>query len=184
MGHQDENDQSPAEGAAGDSCSACPLGEAMARRAFIRDAALAAASVLATLGIVSSETRAMPVRVASALSAHEDERTYPIPTADGATIDKEESVIVVRWQGSVYVFSLACPHQNTALKWEQQESRFQCPKHHSKYRPDGSFIEGRATRGMDRFAIRRDGDKLVVDLDKLYQQNTDLEAWKAAVIQL
>jgi hypothetical protein len=37
---------------------------------------------------------------------------------------------------------------------------------------------------MDRFAIRRDGDKLVVDLDKLYQQNTDLEAWKAAVIQL
>jgi len=184
MGHQDENDQSPAEGAAGDSCSACPLGEAMARRAFIRDAALAAASVLATLGIVSSEARAMPVRVASALSAHEDERTYPIPTADGATIDKEESVIVVRWQGSVYVFSLACPHQNTALKWEQQESRFQCPKHHSKYRPDGSFIEGRATRGMDRFAIRRDGDKLVVDLDKLYQQDTDLEAWKAAVIQV
>jgi len=184
MEDRDEKKGSSAEATPRDSCEACPLGDAMARRAFLRDAALAAAAILATLGVASSEAHAMPVRLASALSAHEDERTYPIPNADGATIDKEESVIVVRWEGSVYVFSLACPHQNTALKWESQESRFQCPKHHSKYRPDGSFIEGRATRGMDRFAIRRDGDKVVVDLDKLYQQDTDLAAWKAAVIQV
>lgn len=184
MEDRDESRESSAEAASGDSCDACPLGEAMARRAFLRDAALAAAAIFATLGVASSDARAMPVRLTSALSAHEDERSYPIPGADGATIDKEESVIVVRWQGSVYVFSLACPHQNTALKWEAEESRFQCPKHHSKYRPDGSFIEGRATRGMDRFAIRRDGDKVVVDLDKLYQQNTDLAAWNAAVIQV
>ena len=184
MEYSEGEDRSSAGATTSDSCEACPLGEAMVRRAFLRDAALAMAAIFAALGVASSEARAMPVRVASALSTHDDERTYPIPNADGATIDKEESVIVVRWQGSVYVFSLACPHQNTALKWEAPESRFQCPKHHSKYRPDGSFIEGRATRGMDRFAIRRDGDKVVVDLDKLYQQDTDLEAWKAAVIQV
>jgi len=118
----------------------------------------------------------------SALSARGDERTYPLPNADGATIDREESVIVVRWQGAAYVFSLACPHQNTALKWAPQDAQFQCPKHHSKYRPDGTFIEGRATRGMDRFAVRRDGDKVVVDLDKLYQQDKDPAEWKAALI--
>jgi Rieske Fe-S protein len=184
MEDRDEKRGSSADAATAASCEVCPLGEAMARRVFLREAALAAAAIFVTLGVGASEARAMPVRVGSALSGHEDERMYPIPSADGATIDKEESVIVVRWEGSVYVFSLACPHQNTALKWEQQESRFQCPKHHSKYRPDGSFIEGRATRGMDRFAIRRDGDNVVVDLDKLYQQNTDLAAWKAAVIQV
>ena len=91
-------------------------------------------------------------------------------------------MIVVRWQSAVFVFSLACPHQNTALKWSAQDAQFQCPKHHSKYRPDGSFIEGRATRGMDRFAVKRDGDRVIVDLDKLYQQDKDTAEWKAAYI--
>src|SRR5690348_2767260 len=166
------------------SCTDCPLGDVVERRAFLHDAALAAAGIFAALGVVASDARALPVRLMSPLSTRFDERTYPLPSADGATIDKEESLILVRWQSMVYVFSLACPHQNTALKWEQKDAQFQCPKHHSKYRPDGSFIEGRATRGMDRFAIRRDGDNVVVDLDKLYQQDTDLAAWKAAVIQV
>jgi Rieske Fe-S protein len=167
-----------------ESCRNCPLGAAVQRRAFLRDAALAAAGIFAALGAVASDARALPVGLVSPVSVRADERTYPLPTADGATIDKEESLIVVRWQGTVYVFSLACPHQNTALKWAQKDAQFQCPKHHSKYRPDGSFIEGRATRGMDRFAIRRDGDTVVVDLDQLYQQDKDAAAWKAASIQV
>ncbi|HEY2376614.1 MAG TPA: Rieske (2Fe-2S) protein [Gemmatimonadaceae bacterium] len=167
------------------SCTECPLGEVLERRRFLRDAALAAVGIFAALGAVTSDARALPVRFASSLpvSARADERTYPIPNEDGAMIDREESLIVVRWQGTVYVFSLACPHQNTALKWEQREAQFQCPKHHSKYRPDGSFIEGRATRGMDRFAVRRNGDNVVVDLDKLYQQDKDAAEWKGAFIQ-
>jgi len=166
-----------------ESCEGCALGEVVERRAFLRDAALAVAGIFAALG-AASEARALPVRLGSALAARGDERTYPLPNVDGATIDREESIILVRWQGAVYVFSLACPHQNTALKWAPQDAQFQCPKHHSKYRPDGTFIEGRATRGMDRFAVRRDGDKLVVDLDKLYQQDKDAAEWKAAVIQV
>ena len=37
---------------------------------------------------------------------------------------------------------------------------------------------------MDRFALRRDGDNVVVDLDKLYQQDKDAAEWKAAFIQV
>ena len=168
----------------GEACETCPMGGAIERRAFLRDAMGAAAGVLATLGIAPTDAEALPIRLISALSARGDERAYPIPAADGATIDREESLIVVRWQGSVYVFSLACPHQNTALKWEQKDEQFQCPKHHSKYRPDGSFIEGRATRGMDRFAVRQEGEKVVVNLDRLYQQDKDPAEWKAALIQV
>jgi Rieske Fe-S protein len=166
------------------TCGCCPLGEAMERRAFLREAAAAVVGVLAALGAGASEARALPVRLASAVSIRGDDRMYPIPAADGAVIDKKESLIIARWQGMIYAFSLACPHQNTALKWEQDDARFQCPKHHSKYRPDGSFIEGRATRGMDRFALRREGETIVVDIDKLYRQDQDAAEWKAAVIQL
>ena len=87
-------------------------------------------------------------------------------------------------QGSVYAFSLACPHQNTALRWLGRDARFQCPKHKSKYRPDGTFIEGRATRGMDRFPLRREGDGVVVDLARLLKQTDDAAAWAAAVVRV
>jgi nitrite reductase/ring-hydroxylating ferredoxin subunit len=165
-------------------CTSCPLGESLERRTFLRDAAAAALGVLAALGASTTEARAMPVRLATALAARGDERHYPLPVEDGVTIDRKESIIIARWSGMAYAFSLACPHQNTALRWEQKDERFQCPKHHSKYRPDGSFIEGRATRGMDRFAVRRDGENLVVDIDLLYRQDKDAADWKAAFIQL
>jgi nitrite reductase/ring-hydroxylating ferredoxin subunit len=179
-----EEHDGPVAGAAADDCAACPLGEAMERRTFLRDAAARVTGILVALGAVAADARALPVRMLSPLAVHGDERSYPLPATDGANIDREESVIIVRWQSMAYAFSLACPHQNTALKWEQQDERFQCPKHHSKYRPDGSFIEGRATRGMDRFALRREGDRLFVDLDKLYQQDKDPAEWKAAFVAL
>lgn len=147
----------------------------------MRDAALLA---LALLGVSASEADALALRTGAALAARGDERTYAIPSADGAIIDKEESVIIARWQGALYAFSLACPHQNTVLHWENDHARFQCPKHHSKFQPDGTFIEGRATRAMDRFAIRRDGERVLVDVDKLYRQSEDPDLWKAAFIQL
>jgi nitrite reductase/ring-hydroxylating ferredoxin subunit len=166
------------------SCGECPLAGATGRRAFVRDAAAAIATALMALGASAREARALPRRTIAAVAVRGDERLYALPATDGVSIDKNESVIITRWQGKAYAFSLACPHQNTMLRWEQPDARFQCPKHHSKYRPDGSFIEGRATRGMDRFAVRREGDRLAVDLDLLYREDKDPAEWKAAVIQL
>ena len=103
---------------------------------------------------------------------------------DGATIDKKEQVILVRFQGVVYAFNLSCPHQNTALKWDAADQRFQCPKHKSKYQPDGTFISGRATRGMDRLAIRRDGETVVVNVDVMFEQDKDPAGWTAARVTL
>ena len=162
-------------------CDGCPVLE---RRAFLRDAALMAAGALAAIGLTAQMAEALPVRFARAVSAHGQERSYAIPAADGVEIDTEEQVIVTRASGMLFAFSLACPHQNTALRWNDADKRFQCPKHKSKYRPDGTFIEGRATRGMDRFAVRRENDKLVVDLDKLYREDNDAAEWKAAFVTI
>lgn len=112
------------------------------------------------------------------------EKSYPIPATDGVSIDKDESVIVARYAGKVYAFSLACPHQNTALRWDKGNNRFQCPKHRSRYQPDGVFIEGRATRGLDRFAVKRSGSTLIVNLDLLYQEDKNPAEWAAAFVTL
>ncbi|NUQ21593.1 MAG: Rieske 2Fe-2S domain-containing protein [Gemmatimonadaceae bacterium] len=52
-----------------------------------------------------------------------------------AGIDRDSEVILTRWQGLVYAFNLSCPHRHTALRWNDDAHRFQCPKHHSQYTP-------------------------------------------------
>jgi nitrite reductase/ring-hydroxylating ferredoxin subunit len=162
-------------------CAGCPVAD---RRAFVRDALRRAAAALLVVGIAPGVAGAMPVRFAGPVWRRRSMLTYPVPAADGATIDTDNQVILVRHANAVYAFNLACPHQNTALKWLDDEQRFQCPKHKSRYEPDGTFISGRATRGMDRFAIKRDGANVAVDLDVLYRQDDDRAAWDAAVVHL
>jgi nitrite reductase/ring-hydroxylating ferredoxin subunit len=162
---------------------ACPLSEALARRDFLRDAVTRALVAIGALGLGSARAAALPITFATGIGSRAD-KSYPIPAADGVVIDKDESVIIARVGDKVYAFSLACPHQNTALRWDAKNTRFQCPKHRSRYRPDGSFIDGRATRGMDRFAVKRDGEKLLVNLDALYREDENAAQWTTAIVIL
>ena len=164
------------------ACDGCTLGQS--RRDFLRDGALAALGIFASLGIGSRAAAALPIRAARVIRATAETKTYAIPAQDGADIDKDAEVILVRWQGSVIAFNLSCPHQRTALRWNPDEHQFQCPKHHSKYQPDGTFISGRATRGMDRFPIQRQGDNVVVDIDQMIKQTDDPAAWQAAMVHV
>jgi nitrite reductase/ring-hydroxylating ferredoxin subunit len=168
-------------GAPEDGCAGCTL---HGRRDFLLDALRAGAAALAAIGLAPSGADAMPLRWISALASRGAEHTYPVPATDGVQIDKANEVILARSGKSVYAFALACPHHNTALRWDAGANRFQCPKHKSRYRPDGTFIEGRATRGMDRYAVRLVGGSVAVDVDKLYQENTDLAQWQQAVVTL
>lgn len=156
------------------------------RRRFLRDSFLSVAGALVAVGMSKTAAFAMPLEFTEARAAKGNTRRYALPSADGAVIDKDNEVILVRWQNAMYAFSLACPHQNTALKWDDREHAFQCPKHHSKFGPNGAYVadSGRATRNMDRFAITRDGAGVNVDLDKLYQEDTDGPQWAAAVVQV
>lgn len=44
-----------------------------------------------------------------------------------------------------------CTHLGCLPKWAPTNSRFECPCHGSKFQADGSWIEGPAPRGLDRF---------------------------------
>lgn len=164
-----------------DDCGACM---ADGRREFLRDAAALVAGALAGLGLSAEHAYALQLQTILPLNTTEEEATYAIPAGDGAVIDKARDLILARHAAEVYAFSLACPHQRAALRWLGDQGRFQCPKHNSRYRPDGSYISGRATRSMDRFAIRSDGGNVVVNLSKLFREDRDRPAWSAAVVRL
>ncbi len=162
-----------------DPCSTC--GD-RGRRDFLLDALRAGAFALAAIGFAPGDAGAMPPRLTSALATSGTEKSYALPSADGVQIDKENEVILSRVGRQVYAFALACPHQNTALRWESEDHRFKCPKHKSTYHSDGTFIEGRATRSMDRYAIHLAGPNVVVDLDAIFQEDLDKTRWGQAFV--
>jgi nitrite reductase/ring-hydroxylating ferredoxin subunit len=154
------------------------------RRDFLVRTSCALAAALAASGVAAEAARAFPVGFTRAESQQGTERSYAMPSEDGVNIDADNDVILIRHSNRIYAFSLSCPHENTALRWRPQDQRFQCPRHESKYTPDGTFISGRATRNMDRYAVRLSGQKVIVDLTKLYRSDQQKAEWDAALITL
>jgi nitrite reductase/ring-hydroxylating ferredoxin subunit len=168
---------------ASDNTSLCGCADGRgSRREFLHRSPCALIATLAAAGIFLPPRSAIAFR--GPVASQGTERSYLLPAKDDVSIDRDNDVILVRQADRVYAFSLACPHENTALRWRQGDLRFQCPRHESKYQPDGTFVSGRATRNMDRFALRLDGQKIVVDLNKLYRSDQQKSEWESATIKL
>lgn len=125
----------------------------------------------------------LPRRFVEGIGA-DGERRYPIPATDSVSIDRSAQIIIVRAAGHAYAFALSCPHESAAVKWVDKDHRFQCTKHDSRYQADGTHISGRATRNMDRFPIRKDGDTLVVTTTGTFHSDLDPKGWAAAEVDL
>jgi len=152
------------------------------RRAFLARAAGAVAGAVMGISAAGDRVGALPMMFGSPLERAGEELTYPVPAADGATIDRDNGVIIVRFQAKVFAFNLSCPHENAAVRWKSALGRFECSRHDSVYTRAGVYASGRATRNMDRFPVRRSGGSIVVDVSRLIQSDREKAAWDAAVI--
>jgi cytochrome b6-f complex iron-sulfur subunit len=112
------------------------------------------------------------------------ERAYAVPAADSVAVDTSNDVILARWQNLVYAFSIRCPHKGTRLEWRKEEKRVYCPKHKARFTANGAHVSGRGSRDLDRYAIRRDGQRIVVTLVESYRSDTEPDAWTKAVVSL
>lgn len=149
------------------------------RRAFLKEGLMALAA-LSALGATAERLEALTKVYATGVVDGRSVR-YPLPTADGATIDKANKVIVARYQGAVHAFALECPHRGESVEWQGDRNRFYCPKHKSTFQPEGTLIQGKAERGLDRHPIARDGDDVVVDTSTTIR-STNAAAWDAAKV--
>lgn len=161
-------------------CTACP---GPGRREFLRESVVLGAAFFVALGLSPSAAAGLPVRRVMGMRSGR-ELTLDLPAGDGAVVDRDDEVILMRQGDLLYAFALSCPHQHTMLKWLEKEGRFQCSKHKSKYQPDGNFISGRATRGMDRYRVRVENGQAVVDLSTAIHQDEDSAAWEAAFTRI
>lgn len=178
MSHEEKRALMPMQSG---QCTGCA---APSRREFFERSVAAVIALGLPWDADALRAATLAVEDMQALPGGPAERRYPLPAADGVTIDKDGQVILVRLQGRVFAFNLACPHENTALRWRQKDTRFQCPRHESKYQPDGTFMTGRATRNMDRFAVRRDGDVVLVDVGRLFRSDEQATEWAGAFVAI
>jgi Rieske Fe-S protein len=172
------SERARAESAPG--CGGCL--PATSRRRALGQMSAALVAGMAGVELWPETAAAIPVLEGGGTQSGPSEYSYPLPAADSTTIDRNAQLIVVRFQQRVYVFNLACPHENTALRWKPRDGRFQCPRHESQYQPDGTFVSGRATRNMDRFAVARAGDAVHVDLNQLFRSDQQAAEWAAASV--
>lgn len=147
---------------------ACDCDGALDRRTFVER--------IGRLGVAAAGVRIAPLALTS-------EKRYPVPATPGAAIDSAESVIIARVGQRVYAFSLACPHQRTALR-VSASGGFRCPKHKSEFTESGALIDGRAKRSLDRLPIRLVDGALAVDLDRVFREDRQKEEWEKAFVEL
>jgi len=166
------------------ACTDCPAARA-SRRVFLRDVGAMVATLFAA-GAVTSPTAALASAVSETRASRANGmlRTYALPSTDSIAIDVGNEVILARWQNHVYAFSLKCPHRGARLEWHEDEDRIFCPKHKARFLGDGSHDSGRRSRDLDRYRLSREGGSVHVDLGAVLRADTDMDAWRAAVIDV
>jgi nitrite reductase/ring-hydroxylating ferredoxin subunit len=157
----------------------CPIGRAR----FLRSTALTALAGIAGTTLFADPALAQSVGSITPTRSSGRVLTYPIPGRDGALIDADNGVILARVRNTVYALSIICPHRAlTTLEWLPDAKEFHCPKHGAHFQSDGELIDGRPDRAMDRYAVRRSGQSIVVDTAAVFQQDTAHDAWNRAVV--
>jgi cytochrome b6-f complex iron-sulfur subunit len=83
------------------------------------------------------------------------------------TFLQDQQVYIVRTKDGFYAVSAVCTHLGCITQWKQEAEQIACPCHGSKFKPDGTKIEGPAPRALPHFAISltADGELLVDKLE-------------------
>lgn len=154
------------------------------RRAFLRDASIAVGAALIASGLVPSQAFADGITSIVALPAGAQERAYPLPTADGVSVDADNRVALVRVNHQLFAFSLECPHRGRVLEWIDSEHRFYCSKHKARFTANGQHASGRHTPDLDRFALRVQQNRVIVSVDRVLAVDSTPAEWAGAVVRV
>jgi cytochrome b6-f complex iron-sulfur subunit len=85
---------------------------------------------------------------------------YPV---DSVTLDPETAVYIVHDSQGFFALSAICTHLGCLTAFKQETGRIECPCHGSKFRPDGTKIEGPAPKPLPllRTWLNEDGELMV-----------------------
>jgi cytochrome b6-f complex iron-sulfur subunit len=140
-----------------------PAGDAIDRRDFLNEITLGA------LGIAGLGSVAVTYQFFSPNVLFEPSPTFRAGNPDlypvhSVTFLQEQQVYIVRMPEGFYAVSAVCTHLGCVTQWKPDADMIACPCHGSKFKADGTKIEGPAPRPLPHFAISLTADgELFVD---------------------
>jgi cytochrome b6-f complex iron-sulfur subunit len=135
----------------------------ISRRDFLSDVATGA------LGVAGLGAMVVTYRYLSPNALFEPSTTYRAGNPDlypvnSVTYDQDQQVYIVRTQDGFYAVSAVCTHLGCITQWKPDANIIACPCHGSKFKSDGTKVEGPAPRSLPHFSITLTPDgALLVD---------------------
>ncbi len=77
---------------------------------------------------------------------------------NSVTYVQDQQVYIVRTTNGFYAVSAVCTHLGCITQWKPEAEMIACPCHGSKFRADGTKIEGPAPRSLPHFSITLTAD--------------------------
>ena len=98
---------------------------------------------------------------------------YPI---DSVTYIPEQQFYILRSQQGLWALSAVCTHLGCITQWKPDANMIACPCHGSKFRRNGTKIEGPAPRPLPRLSLTLTADgELQVDKSETVPENSVLK---------
>ena len=124
----------------------------LSRRDFLSDVAAGA------LGIAGLGAIAVTYRYLSPNALFEPSTVFRAGNPDlypvnSVTFNQDQQVYIVRTEEGFYAVSAVCTHLGCITQWKPDSNLIACPCHGSKFKSDGTKIEGPAPRSLPHFAI-------------------------------
>jgi cytochrome b6-f complex iron-sulfur subunit len=135
----------------------------ISRRNFLNDVAAGA------LGIAGLGAMVVTYRYLSPNALFEPSTTFRAGNPDlypvnSVTFNQDQQVYIVRTQEGFYAVSAVCTHLGCITQWKPDANLIACPCHGSKFKGDGTKVEGPAPRSLPHFSITLTADgELLVD---------------------
>ncbi len=83
---------------------------------------------------------------------------------DGILLFPSSNIMVGRHADGYFALSTICPHLGCVVRWIEDEQRFHCPCHGSKFEMDGKVLNGPAVKNLPPLELAVDDQgRLVVD---------------------
>ncbi len=141
-----------------EAASRTPEGkEGLSRRDFFNEVALGALGI-AGLGAAVVTYRFLSPNVLfepSAAFRAGNPEMYPV---NSVTYFQDQQVYIVRTAEGFYAVSGICTHLGCITQWKPETGQIACPCHGSKFKRDGTKIEGPAPRSLPHFSITLTAD--------------------------
>ena len=138
----------------------------LSRRSFLSTTWKVGFGLLAAAGVITTWDLLKPTLAAGFDVIVKTVAPEAVPSSGVLEVPKARGYLV-KTEDDVLALSEVCTHLGCRVPYIDENTRFECPCHGSKFTREGNYIEGPAPRGMDEYATEVVDGVILVDTSEV-----------------